>query len=207
MSTVWCRRRAVWLRALVTMGLTALLTAQAAATSPHTAGAARSSESAGTPDSTEMKPLASIAVAASMPDSVGDPSRADQSSGVVHVYYFHRTIRCETCLKFESYAHEALLADYADELASGRVTWSVLNFEEEENAEPVDRYDIFESSLVVSSVRDSTEVAWEKLEAIWGLVSDKDAYMEYVSAEVDTAERALVDGGAGHDESAVPLHR
>jgi hypothetical protein len=125
----------------------------------------------------------------------------------VDVLYFHRTIRCATCLTFERYAHEALLEDYPDELASGRLTWSVLNFEEEANAELVGRYDVFESSLVVSSVRDSGEVAWDKLEAIWGFVSDKDTFTEYVSSEVDTAERMVVDGGVEQEEGAVPVHR
>jgi hypothetical protein len=125
----------------------------------------------------------------------------------VDVIYFHRTIRCETCLKFERYAYDALLSSYADDLARGRLTWSVLNFEDEANAKAVDRYGIFESSLVVSSVRDSAEVAWEKLEAIWGLVSDRKAFGEYVSAEVDTARRVVASGDAENREGSVPVHR
>ena len=155
--------------------------------------------------------LALVALAVSCAAS-GTPtaSRAQVAALVsnrVDVYYFHRTIRCVTCLTFESYAHEALLADHAGDLASGRLTWSVLNYEDEANAELVDRYDVFESSLVVSSVRDSVEVAWEKLEAIWGLVSDRSAYIEYVSAEVDTARRVVAHGDIGQEEDIVPVHR
>jgi hypothetical protein len=140
------------------------------------------------------------------PDSVAAAPAAPLPDRV-DVFYFHRTIRCETCLRFESYARGALGADFADDLTSGRLTWSVLNLEDEANAKPVDRYDIFESSLVVSTVRDSAEVNWEKLEAIWVLVSDENAFRDYVSAEVDSAGGMAGNGNIGQDEGAVPVHR
>jgi hypothetical protein len=105
----------------------------------------------------------------------------------VRVYYFHRTIRCGNCLKFEAYAHEALSSRFPEELGDGRLVWTVLDFEDETNAELVDYYDIFESSLVISEIASGEESDWQKLEAIWWLVYDKPAFLDYVAAEVDSA--------------------
>ena len=131
--------------------------------------------------------------------TVAQPDRVD-------VYYFHATFRCENCLRFEAYAEEALRSRFPAELDRGRLTWSVLDFEEETNATLVDSYGIFESSLVVSEVRGNKERAWKKLEAIWSLVEDGQAFMDYVAAEVDSV---LPDGPGGEIDDAegvVPVH-
>jgi hypothetical protein len=151
-----------------------------------------------------VEPVQSAAPAP--PDSsAGAP--ADTCPDRIDVYYFHRTIRCVTCLTFEAYAWEALSTGFADELDRGRVTWSVLNMDDESNAALVREYDIFESSLVVSAVEGGRERSWEKLEAIWGLVQDKSAFLDYVSAEVDSALISVTTEETEDVEGALPLHR
>jgi hypothetical protein len=123
------------------------------------------------------------------------------ADGVV-VYYFHLTFRCDTCLKFEAYADEALRAAFPDELASGALEWHVVNIDDEENAHYEDDYDLTEISLIVSEVRDGRVVDWRILGAIWGLVQDKDIFMSYVENEVASSlerleERGLTGGSSG----------
>ena len=48
----------------------------------------------------------------------------------------------------------------------------------------VAKYDIFDSSVVVSSSPGSNEVEWKKLDDIWGLVGYEDAFIEYIQGEV-----------------------
>ena len=181
----------VFARALLTVAVTAALACGAAAQGVVVEGgssAGGDSVSIGTADSTAASP-------------------ADTCPRQVHVYYFHRTIRCQTCLTFEAYAREALNSRFADELSDGRLVWSVLNMEEQANGALVDEYDIFESSLVVSAVECGDELGWEKLEAIWGLVQDKSAFMSYVAAAVDSAFSADTGGTLRDAESTLPLHR
>jgi len=127
---------------------------------------------------------AAVVNGAAVPDSLEpETPRAPRPDRVV-VYYFHRTLRCDTCLKFEAYTDEALHSRFAEELADGRLVWSVLNVDDESTAALVDAYNIFESSLVVSVVDAGEERSSEKLEAIWGLVGDKPSFLSYVQSEV-----------------------
>ncbi len=151
----------------------------AAAVSPSTSAAGLPGTAPGPPDT------AAVVNGAAVPDSVGpEKSRAPCPDGVA-VYYFHRTLRCDTCLKFEEYADEALRSRFTEELADGRLVWSVLNVDDESNGPLVDAYDIFESSLVVSTVEAGEERSWEKLEAIWGFVGDKLTFLSYIQGEVE----------------------
>jgi hypothetical protein len=136
------------------------------------------------------------------PDSTASARPADR----VEVYYFHRTARCENCLKFEAYAEEALRTSFAEALADGSLEWRVVNVDDTTNAHFVDDYDLFESSLVVSRVREGAETAWRKLDAIWSLADDKDAFLEYVAFEVGEELKRLREDRPP-DSGPVPVHR
>jgi hypothetical protein len=140
--------------------------------------------------------------AAAAPDSGASARPADR----VEVYYFHRTARCENCLKFEAYADEALRGSFPEALADGSLEWRVVNLDDTTNAHFVGDYDLFESSLVVSRVRQGAETAWRKLDAIWSLVEGKDAFLEYVAFEVGEELKRLHEDQPP-DPGPVPVHR
>jgi hypothetical protein len=123
--------------------------------------------------------------------AVGDSAAAaepvQERQDRVDVYYFHRTARCDKCLKFEAYTAETLLSDFPKELADGRVVWTVVNLDEQEDAHFQREYQLLESSLVLSVVRGGQEKYWKNLERIWDLVDDKQAFASYVAAEIDSA--------------------
>ena len=144
------------------------------------AAASPSAEVPGQPDT-----AAAVVNGAAVPDSVELEEPPAPRPDRIVVYYFHRTLRCDTCLKFEAYTDEALRSYLVEELADGRLVWSVLNVDDESNATLVDAYDIFESSLVVSAVDAGEERSWEKLETIWGLVGDKPSFLSYIQSEVE----------------------
>jgi hypothetical protein len=147
-----------------------------------------------------------ISNGAGEPASRDTIATADTCRERVHVYYFHRNIRCQTCRTFEAYSLEALTTGFADELRDGRIVWEVLNMDDQSNSRLVDAYDVFESSLIVSVVEDGEEKSWEKLEAIWGLVRDKSAFLDYVSAEVDSALAAETKEAPHYGERPLPVH-
>jgi hypothetical protein len=123
------------------------------------------------------------------------PAPAPTETSRVLVSYFHRTIRCETCLKFEALTERALRDGFANELASGRLEWRIADFEEPGHESDVAKYDIFESSLIVSRFVGDEEMEWKKLDAIWDLVGDEGAFVQYIQFEV-----AEYLGGAAHGE-------
>jgi hypothetical protein len=52
----------------------------------------------------------------------------------VIAYYFHGTVRCETCLKIEKQAKEAIERRFQTELDAQRLVFKPLNYEQPENA-------------------------------------------------------------------------
>jgi len=67
----------------------------------------------------------------------------------VDVYYFHATKRCPTCEAIEKETKKTLNGTYADQMESGIVKLHVLNLDEKENKELVEKYEIYGSSLIL----------------------------------------------------------
>jgi hypothetical protein len=165
--------------------LALMLVALAAASCQRAAGIPVA-ELTASPEMSVASPPRAVAAPApgdTAPALVPPPTAAVEPSRAV-VYYFHRTIRCVTCLKFEELTERALRGGFADELASGRLAWRVMDFEESENEPLATKYDVFESSVVVSKLAGEREVEWKKLEDIWGLVEYEGAFIQYVQSEV-----------------------
>jgi hypothetical protein len=102
---------------------------------------------------------------------------------VLSVYYFHPTARCKTCLDIEAYSKESV--DSWKKSFNGKVIWTALNIDEKENEQYLSRYDLKFSSLVISLTMDGKEIAWKNLENIWELVNDKNAFINYVTKELE----------------------
>ena len=129
----------------------------------------------GVPDTTT--PTAVVATPDSTETRVPLPDR-------VVVYYFHRTLRCDTCLKFEAYTDEALGAAFADELGDGTLEWHVVNLDEHDFEHFVDDYYITESSVIAVEFLGGEQQEWTNLDAIWGFVGDKPTFLSYIQNEV-----------------------
>ncbi len=100
------------------------------------------------------------------------------------VYYFHATQRCNTCLTLERYSKNTMEEAFADDLASGRVTWQVINYELPENQHFAKDYDISYQTLMVLELKDGEPVRWKKLEGIWDEVGSEFSFYEYVQSEI-----------------------
>jgi hypothetical protein len=155
-----------------------LAPAQAAA-----AGSGERQTSAGADNTRAVTPESDATVAArtgAVPDSIAATPLADR----VVVRYFHRTARCDNCLKFEAYADTALRRSFSDELAGGVLEWRVVNVDDTTNAHFLEDYGLSGISLIISIVRGGDESDWRSLDAIWDLVDDESAFAEYVAYEV-----------------------
>lgn len=102
----------------------------------------------------------------------------------VMAYYFHQSIRCKTCLSIESQAKSAVEVAFADELASGTVAWSVIDYETPDNRHFEQDFDLDGSSLVIAGMKGGETTRWTCLEKTWDLVDDPAAFQEYVWAEL-----------------------
>jgi len=102
----------------------------------------------------------------------------------VEVVYFHRAHRCRGCVHAEAGIRYTVETYFADELASGKVTFEVFNVGDKKNAAKVKKYGAFRSSLFINTIRgDSDHI--EEVMAIWFLLGNDEAFVEVVKAKIE----------------------
>jgi hypothetical protein len=100
------------------------------------------------------------------------------------VYYFHTTVRCQTCRKIESLSKETIESRFAKELRDGSLIYRTINVQHEENRHFVNDYQLFTKSLVLVDRNGGRQVKWKNLEKVWDHVSDPAEFRAYVESEV-----------------------
>ena len=117
----------------------------------------------------------------------GQPN-SNNSSGLadrVDVVYFHRTQRCHTCLYAEEHTRYTLETYFADELASGKVTFQSINVEDQANADIVMKYNNASYlTLCINTVRGGTNHI-EEVTDIWLVIGNDEAFAEIVKSKVE----------------------
>ncbi len=114
----------------------------------------------------------------------GRESATSDPAHQVIAYYFHGTRRCATCLKIEALSQEAIKTGFPKALDDSQLVWQVINFEEPENEHFVDELQLYTQSLIIVDFLGDRQVRWKNLAKVWELVSDKEAFIEYVQQEV-----------------------
>lgn len=100
----------------------------------------------------------------------------------VVAYYMHGTYRCTACNTIERLAREVIETRFADRLAAGDIRWQTVDFMVREDL--AERYDVSASCLVLVSIRDGQEIAFEVLEEVWELSEDPPAFNAYVEGAI-----------------------
>ncbi|NLV41514.1 MAG: thioredoxin family protein [Candidatus Hydrogenedentes bacterium] len=135
--------------------------------------------------------------AASAPEAKKE-SAAAPATPVLVVYYFHRTLRCPSCLTIEEWTKRAVNDGFPVELESGRIALKVSNLDEPGNAHFDKDYRLNTQSVVLSDTRDGRETRWKNLEEVWELLDDEVKFLEYIRAEI---REFLAETGAGNAAS------
>ncbi len=120
-------------------------------------------------------------------DSATDSLPINVSSGPadrVDVVYFHGTQRCHTCLYAEEQTRYTLETYFADELASGKVTFQSINVQDEANADIVKKYGAYALQLFINTVKDGTDHIKEVTD-IWLAIDNDKAFDEVVKSAVE----------------------
>ena len=122
------------------------------------------------------------------------PSTSDTSSAPadrVEAVYFYRTPRCYSCTHAEAGIYYALETYFADELASGKVTFEVFKVGDKENDTIIKKYGAFTTSLFINTIRDGTDHI-EEVTDIWFVLGNDEAFVEVVR---DKIEKSLKGAG------------
>jgi len=115
------------------------------------------------------------------------PPPSDTSLGPadrVDIVYFYSTPRCSRCIYAENQTRYTVETCFADELASGKVTFQVVNLRDEENATIINKYGAYIPSLFINTIRDGTEDIKE-VRDIWLILGNDEAFTEAVRSKIE----------------------
>jgi hypothetical protein len=107
----------------------------------------------------------------------------------VIAYYFHGTVRCETCQKIERQAREVIEREFKSELTAKRLVFKPVNYDLPENAHLRQDYKLPCPSLVIVRLKDGKGEKWKLLGETWQLVGEAGKFNKYVVEET----RKLLD--------------
>lgn len=161
-------------------------TAQAVSESPTAAGSTVQQQ----PADSQNNPPGRDTSAEEAAEPVSSPGKepvtreSDASDAKIIVYYFHRTMRCPTCLSIEQQAREVVEIAYEEELAAGKLEWHAVNIEEEGNGHFEDDFALSSSALVLVEMQGNEVTKWKDLERVWALVDDPFGFQKYVGHEL-----------------------
>jgi hypothetical protein len=112
------------------------------------------------------------------------PAATNAPNQQVIAYYFHGTVRCETCLKIERQAREVIEQRFKPELDAQRLVFLPLNYDLPENAHFLQDYKLPCPSLVLVRQKDGKDEKWTLLGDTWQLVHDPVKFNSYIETEV-----------------------
>jgi hypothetical protein len=135
--------------------------------------------------------LVAVALSAVAADSPGPKPSAPATTATnapnpqVIAYYFHGTVRCETCQKIEQQAKAVIERQFQTELGAKRLAFKPVNYEQPENTHFLQDYKLSCPSLVLVRQNDGKDEKWKLLGDTWQLVhGDPAKFNSYVEAEV-----------------------
>ncbi len=138
------------------------------------------SRSSSQPAAASTAPDSTSVTAINRSEATASPSLAPQ----VIVYYFHRKMRCHSCLQIEEWAKQTVDMYFANELAAGLVEWRPVNVEDAGNDHFVKDYKLEGQSLVMVLAEDGKPGSWKNLEKVWDHLGDQGAFTKYVQEEL-----------------------
>ena len=111
------------------------------------------------------------------------PAATEPLANGVVLDYFTFGKRCDTCVRMETWAREAVESAFADALKGGRL---LLRASDGDPA-TIQKYGLTAKSLVLRKIQDGKETTWQNLSRIWELNGDEAAYKAYIIEQVKQA--------------------
>ncbi len=130
--------------------------------------------------------LAATVGAATAAEKPSAPAALTEGTNAqVIAYYFHGTTRCETCLKIERQAREAIERRFPVAVAERRLVFVPVNYDKPENAHFLKDYKLPCPSLVVVRQKGGKDEKWKLLDKTWEHIENPLKFIEYVEGEVE----------------------
>ncbi|UCD76888.1 MAG: hypothetical protein JSV91_08155 [Phycisphaerales bacterium] len=146
-------------------------------------GCRDSAEETGAVSDTAVPARSEAEATGSVGEEAHPPAPPPPAESSFTAYYFHWTIRCQTCLEIEEMSREAISTSFADQLARGRLRWRAHNMELPEYAHFLEDFDLSTPSLVLVRRQGEMVAEWKVLQRVWDLVEEPWNLEAYVVEE------------------------
>ncbi len=102
---------------------------------------------------------------------------------VLYVYYFHKSIRCKTCIAVGKQSHSNLVVLYPEKVKNSEIVFKSFNIEDEANQELRKRYEIWGQTLLFIK---GDKVINKTNDAFMYVPTDPEKWMTTVKETVDS---------------------
>jgi len=102
---------------------------------------------------------------------------------VLYVYYFHKSIRCKTCIAVGEQSHSNLVVLYPEKVKNSEIVFKSFNIEDEANQELKKRYEIWGQTLLFIK---GGKVINKTNEAFIYVTTDPEKWMNTIKETVDS---------------------
>lgn len=102
----------------------------------------------------------------------------------VTLYYFHRNLRCVTCVALGDVTAWVAEVAFKERVADGTLRFRVVNYETPGNEHFADEFRLEAPSAVLAAVAGDSVVSWKNLERIWDLAEDHKGLEAYLKGEI-----------------------
>jgi hypothetical protein len=109
---------------------------------------------------------------------------SEKDSAVIHVTYYHGTIRCHSCLTIEQFSAMTMQTVFAKRIAAGSIVWRVEDYEMEEDTAAVRKYDLQNQALIISKRVNGVETGWRLLPKVWDYTEDYTRFRRYLVGSI-----------------------
>lgn len=116
--------------------------------------------------------------------SAADTNTTGSSVEKVEVYHFHPTNGCHTCTTMGQFAEDTVKEFFPNELENKKIVFDHINFQDPNNTELVNQYEVTGSSLMIG-VYDKDGFHKEENMKVWYMTGKKDESMEYLKELIE----------------------
>ena len=113
------------------------------------------------------------------------------NKNTIEVIDFYTTNRCVTCKSIESNTKYTLDTYFADEVKSGKITFSVVNIDEKENEKLAEKFEASGTSLFLNVIKNGKEKQIDLTEFAFMNGKKQDTFSKELKTRIDNELMAL----------------
>jgi hypothetical protein len=103
----------------------------------------------------------------------------------VLAYYFHRTLRCHSCLLMETTVAREIEEHFSRQIQEGQVVWTSVDIEDPSAEALRQQLDVRSNGWVLARVEHGVYKDSKSLDKLWGLLGRPDDFSKCVVDEVN----------------------